>query len=59
MTVQTPTKGALPEGNVLFVDFGREPDPSAPKFPGAGAMHAPYEFNTTHPHGAWAMDRAA
>jgi hypothetical protein len=27
------------ENNILRVDFSREPDPPAPKFPGAGAMH--------------------
>jgi hypothetical protein len=27
------------ENNILRVDFRREPDPPAPKFPGAGAMH--------------------
>jgi hypothetical protein len=27
------------ESNVVRVDFGREPDPPAPKFPGAGALH--------------------
>ena len=26
-------------GNIVRVDFGREPDPPAPKFPGAGALH--------------------
>ena len=25
--------------NIVRVDFGREPDPPAPKFPGAGALH--------------------
>ena len=34
------------DGNVLRVDFGREPDPPAPKFPGAGALHeAPMSDN--------------
>jgi hypothetical protein len=28
------------EGNVLRVDFWREPDPPAPKFPGAGALRS-------------------
>jgi hypothetical protein len=27
------------ESNIVRVDFGREPDPPAPKFPGAGALH--------------------
>jgi hypothetical protein len=27
------------ESNIIRVDFGREPDPPAPKFPGAGALH--------------------
>jgi len=27
------------EHNVLRIDFRREPDMPAPKFPGAGAMH--------------------
>ena len=27
------------DGNIVRVDFGREPDPPAPKFPGAGALH--------------------
>jgi hypothetical protein len=27
------------ENNILRVDFRHEPDPPAPKFPGAGAMH--------------------
>jgi len=27
------------KNNILRVDFRREPDPPAPKFPGAGAMH--------------------
>ena len=31
------------ENNILRVDFRREPDPPAPKFPGAGAMHEPDE----------------
>jgi hypothetical protein len=26
------------EANVVRVDFGREPDPPAPRFPGAGAQ---------------------
>ena len=26
------------EHNVVHVDFGREPDPPAPKFPGAAAL---------------------
>lgn len=26
------------EGNVLRVDFERDPDPPAPRFPGAGAL---------------------
>ena len=26
------------ESNVVRVDFNREPDPPAPRFPGAGAM---------------------
>ena len=26
-------------GNIVRVNFGREPDPPAPKFPGAGALH--------------------
>jgi hypothetical protein len=26
------------ENNVLRVDFGRDPDPPAPKFPGAGGL---------------------
>jgi hypothetical protein len=26
------------ESNVLHVDFHREPDPPAPRFPGAGAL---------------------
>ena len=26
------------ESNVLRVDFNREPDPPAPRFPGAGAL---------------------
>jgi len=32
------------EHNVVHVDFGREPDPPAPKFPGAAALRraAPY-----------------
>ena len=28
------------ERNVVRVDFSREPDPPAPRFPGAGAMRA-------------------
>ena len=27
------------DGNIVRVDFGGEPDPPAPKFPGAGALH--------------------
>jgi hypothetical protein len=27
------------DGNIVRVDFEREPDPPAPKFPGAGALH--------------------
>jgi hypothetical protein len=26
------------EANIVRVDFGREPDPPAPRFPGAGAL---------------------
>jgi hypothetical protein len=26
------------EGNVVQVDFGSDPDPPAPRFPGAGAL---------------------
>ena len=26
------------ENNIVLVDFRREPDPPAPRFPGAGAM---------------------
>jgi len=29
------------ENNVVRVDFRHEPDPPAPKFPGAGAMRLP------------------
>jgi hypothetical protein len=29
------------EMTVIVVDFKREPDPPAPKFPGAGALHEP------------------
>ena len=29
------------ETNVIVVDFKREPDLPAPKFPGAGALHEP------------------
>jgi hypothetical protein len=28
------------ERNIVRVDFSREPDPPAPRFPGAGAMRA-------------------
>jgi hypothetical protein len=28
------------DSNVLRVDFGREPDPPAPKFPGAAGLRA-------------------
>jgi hypothetical protein len=34
------------ESNVLRVDFEREPDPPAPRFPGGAAMHAPSEQAT-------------
>lgn len=34
------------ENNVLRVDFSRDPDPPAPKFPGAGALREPIEENT-------------
>jgi hypothetical protein len=27
------------ESNIVRVDFGHEPDPPAPRFPGAGALH--------------------
>ena len=27
------------ESNIVRVNFEREPDPPAPKFPGAGALH--------------------
>jgi hypothetical protein len=27
------------DGNIVRVGFGGEPDPPAPKFPGAGALH--------------------
>ena len=29
------------DNNVIRVDFRREPDPPAPRFPGAGAMRLP------------------
>ena len=29
------------ESNVVRVDFSREPDPPAPKFPGAGGLRPP------------------
>jgi hypothetical protein len=28
------------DDNVVHVDFGHEPDPPAPRFPGAGALRA-------------------
>jgi hypothetical protein len=28
------------DANVLLVDFGREPQPPAPRFPGAGGLRA-------------------
>jgi hypothetical protein len=28
------------EGNIVRVDFRRDPDPPAPRFPGAGALRA-------------------
>jgi hypothetical protein len=28
------------DDNVVHVDFGREPDPPAPRFPGAGSLRA-------------------
>jgi hypothetical protein len=37
------------QSNVVRVDFGREPDPPAPRFPGAGAMR----------HSTWKDDVAA
>src|SRR2546423_436772 len=35
----TPSYVVERESNIVRVDFGREPDPPAPKFPGAGALH--------------------
>ena len=31
------------ENNVVLVDFRREPDPPAPRFPGAGALRIEHE----------------
>jgi hypothetical protein len=33
------------EGNVLRVDFRRDPDPPAPRFPGAGALRSEHPAN--------------
>jgi hypothetical protein len=41
MHLRTPSYVIERESNVVRVDFGREPDPPAPKFPGAGALHGP------------------
>jgi hypothetical protein len=39
------------EHNVLRVDFQKDPDPPAPRFPGAAAMRdgALHETNVIHP----------
>lgn len=34
------------ENNVLRVDFSRDPDPPAPKFPGAGGLRETIDENT-------------
>jgi hypothetical protein len=34
----TPSYVVERESNIVRVDFRREPDPPAPKFPGAGTM---------------------
>jgi hypothetical protein len=33
------------DDNVIHVDFGREPDPPAPRFPGAGSLRAATVLN--------------
>jgi hypothetical protein len=35
----TPSYVVERESNIVRVDFERKPDPPAPKFPGAGALH--------------------
>jgi hypothetical protein len=35
------------ENNVLRVDFSRDPDPPAPKFPGAGGLRETIDESTT------------
>jgi hypothetical protein len=37
------------DGNIVRVDFGRDPDPPAPKFPGAGALHEAPMSDDTQP----------
>lgn len=33
------------DGNIVHVDFGHEPDPPAPRFPGAGSLRFATELN--------------
>jgi hypothetical protein len=33
------------DGKVVWVDFEREPDPPAPRFPGAGALRTSSAYN--------------
>jgi hypothetical protein len=37
------------DNNVVHVDFGREPDPPAPKFPGAAALREGLDNQSTEP----------
>jgi hypothetical protein len=37
------------ESNIVRGDFGREPDPRAPKFPGAGTLHQAPVIGHTEP----------
>ena len=41
------------ENNVLQVDFSREPDPPAPRFPGASGLR---EFGQEDSESSWAFD---
>jgi hypothetical protein len=50
---------ALLPNNVLHVDFRREPDPPAPKFPGAGASRTGAQMPAEAEEQFWQLHRAS
>jgi len=50
---------ALPSNNVLHVDFRREPDPPAPKFPGAGALRTGAQTPAQAEEQFWQLHRVS